>query len=283
MKIRGSTRRLVGHRFILIALPLLSLLAVTAYAGGWLSRAGGGVASTPNAARHGRPHDRRSRTRNLSLQPAAQSFARRAGRRFVEAGREASVMVGELTVGGERKHVRILRLQDYSGERVEVSLGGGRATLSWDAEQGPLSSGREAGGVERALLERLVMDSPDQFALAQLRGASYYTVARAARPANDGGAEGYAGPLCDIVRVGEPAREDGKGWAAGWRLYHVNTRTGLIEKIVSEDEGGAGVEAVLSEWGTHAGEALPSRVTWSRDGQVFMELTIQNVGHGPRQ
>jgi hypothetical protein len=230
----------------------------------------------------GNPKVHRSRTRNLALRPEAQSFLRRVGRRFTEAGREVSVLVGTLSVGADRKPVRIRRLQDEGGERVEVSLGGGHDALSWDADGGPLSSGTKADDAQRALLERLVMDSPDQFALAQLRGASYYTVARGVRPTDDGGADGYNGPLYDVVRVGEPARGDGRGWASAWRLYHVNTATGFIEKILSEDEG-AVVEAVLSGWDTHAGEALPSRVTWTRGGQVFMELNLNNVTHGPRQ
>jgi hypothetical protein len=283
MKSTGLTRPLVSHGFIFVALSLSGVLTVTAYVGGWLSRAGG-VTSTPSAAaQQERTNARRPRTRNLSLRPEAQSFARRVGRRFAEPGRESSLTVGKLTVGDEQRHVRIFRLQDDRGERVEVSFGGRQEILSWDAEGGALSSGAQADDAQGALLERLVMDSPDQFALAQLRGASYYTVARNVRPTDDGGADGYSGPLYDVVRVGEPARDGGKGWASAWRLYYVNTQTGFVEKVVSEDEGGAKVEAVLSEWGTHAGEALPSRVTWSRGGRVLMELTTLSVGHGPEQ
>ena len=44
-------------------------------------------------------------------------------------------------------------------------------------------------------------DPPDQFVLAQLRGSSYYTVARNVRPA--GATDGYAGPLWNVVRIDE--------------------------------------------------------------------------------
>lgn len=278
-----SRRRKAGYT--LAAAAALCLLGLTLYARASLTptvgRAGVGPVK-PAARQETKAPARSSRSRNLALQPAAQNFARRVGRRFVEAGRELSVIAGTLSAGGEQKRVSIRRLQGDGGESFEVTVDGGPASLSWDAGRGALASGVEADATQRALLERLVMDSPDQFALAQLRGASYYTVARNVRAADDGGADGYTGPLHDVVRVGEPARDDGKGWSSTWRLYYVNTATGLIEKIISE-EGGAGVEAVLSEWGSHAGEKLPGRVTWSRGGQVFMELTLQNVTHGPRQ
>jgi hypothetical protein len=282
MKSTAPARRRFSTRLILIALALFSLVVGTAYAGGWLARAVAGFTTKSAVKPHaqGSPRARRVRARNHALQPEAQRFSRRVGQRFLEPGRESSMLVGQLNVGGDQRHVRILRLQGDDGERVEVSFAGRQETLSWDAERGPLSSEGDAEGDARVLLERLVLDSPDQFALAQLRGASYYTVARSARPTNDGGADGYKGPLYDLVRVGEPGREDGKGWSSPWRLYHVNTATGLVEKIVSE-EGGTTVEAVLSDWGTHAGEKLPARITWASGGQVFMELTLQNVTHGP--
>ncbi|MCA1635132.1 MAG: hypothetical protein LC802_15930 [Acidobacteria bacterium] len=287
MKHTTSTSR---RRWFLCTLAVFvssGLFALTLYARALLTPAIKGAGPVPAGAAappQAQPSARAARSRNLALQPAAQNFSRRVGRRFVEPGREASVLVGTLNVGSEQQRVRVERLQDDGGERIEVSLGDGRATLSWDAEHGPLSASRGTEGSERALIERLVMDSPDQFALAQLRGASYYTVARNVRPTDDGGADGYVGSLYDIIRVGEPARGDGKGWASSWRLYYVNTVTGLIEKIVSEDEGGVKVEATLSEWGTHAGETLPSRVTWTRGGgQVFMELNLNNVSHGPKQ
>jgi hypothetical protein len=169
-----------------------------------------------------------------------------------------------------------MRKQTDDGEQVEIALPGSRGALTWDAAHGALSAGERAAS-ERDLIERLVLDSPDQFVLAQLRGASYYTVARNVRP--DAAAdEGYTGPLWNIVRVDEPARDEQKRAGSLWRLYYINTITGLIDKIVSEI-GGERVEAALSAWTEVNGEKIPSEVTWSNHGQTLMQFRLTNFSH----
>jgi hypothetical protein len=260
---------------LLLALSLLTALGVGAWA---FARPGGPVAPTEQVSQESvSAHDMRAR--NISLQPAALGLGRRLGRRFLSAGREVSVMTGTLTVGSDRRPVVVRRVQDEGGERVEVVIAGRTQDLTWEAGRGVLASGRPADAEEAMLAERIALDGPDQFVLAQLRGASYAVVARRVR-SDEGGAESYAGPLHDVVRVGEPGRVEGAPPA--WRLYYVNAATGLLDKVVSE-EGGERVEAALSGWAEHAGEWQPSRVVWSRRGQVFMELAVTSAAHGPKQ
>ena len=189
------------------------------------------------------------------------------------------MLEGTLTEGSDSRRVIVRRVQDEAGEQVEVHVAGQGAPLTWDAAGGVTRAGRppDAGAV--ALAERIALDGPDQFVLAQLRGASYTVLARGVR-ADEGGAEDYAGPLYDVVRVGEPSREEGS--APAWRLYYIDTKTGLLDKVVTE-EGGERVEAMLTEWVERGGEWQPSRITWSRQGQVFMELAVTNAAHGPKQ
>ncbi len=273
---RPSRPRGVKILFFVLVLTL-GLSALTAAA---LSRRAGGGSGSPSspAAASTIQTSRGSRGFNLALRPEALKLGRRLGRRFLGAGREVSVLAGTLTAGSDSRHVVIRRVRGEGDERVEVTLAG-KGRLTWDAEQGALSAGRPADAETRAVVERLALDGADQFVLAQTRGASYHTVARQARP-DEGGSDGYAGPLYDLVRVGEPRREGDGGPASGWRLYYVNAATGLPEKVVSE-EGGERIEAALSGWVERAGEFEPSRITWTSQGQTLMELTVTNVAHGP--
>jgi hypothetical protein len=190
-------------------------------------------------------------------------------------------MVGELTVGDKHERVRLRRVQEDGGERVEITRNGNAPDFTWSDKTGALSSGAPAAGDDRLIIERLAFDSPDQFILAQLRGASYYVVGRGVR-ADEGGRDGYDGPTYDLVRVGEPPREETVKPLSSWRVYHLNRATGLLEKIVS-DEKGQKVEATLSGWVERAGESLPTHITWTREGQVVMEFNITNAAHGPKQ
>lgn len=160
-------------------------------------------------------------------------------------------------------------------------MGGGAATHTWDDKGGARQSGRAAAGEGRLLVEREPLDSPDQFVLAQLRGASYYTVARNVRPEEAGGSEDYSGPLWDVVRVSEPGVGENRPQSP-WRLYYVNRSTGLIDRVVSQD-GGETVTAERSGWVERGGESTPTHITWRRNGSIVMELTLNNMSHGPKQ
>jgi hypothetical protein len=213
--------------------------------------------------------------RNLSLQPEAFNLSRRLGKRFSQGKREQSVLVGTIAVGAEQQVVRVIRRQTDEGERVEIVGGGFSGALTWDAGQCPKEAGERAVK-ERDLIERLVLDSPDQFVLAQLRGASYYTVARNVRA--DIAVDDYTGALWNIVRVDEPQRDKQTGPRSQWRLYYLNARTGLIDKIVSEIDGER-LEAVLSDWKEVNGEKIPTEITWTRQGETVMQFRLTNFSH----
>lgn len=238
----------------------------------------------PNAAAKGASDHLRRPPRQpyLSLQPDAARLAHKLGRRYGTPGLEVTALTGTLTIGSEPHAVRIIRRQENHGERLEVTLDGQR-TFTWTSPDGVKEAGSSASGEHRVLIERLALDGPDQFVLAQLRGASYQLLARRMRPVADSGTDGYTGPVYDVVRVTEPsrggaARVDPAGEAAS-RLYHFNSETGLIEKVVSEDVG-VEVSAELAEWVTKDGETLPSRIRWRRAGAVVMEFKVTGYAFG---
>lgn len=219
--------------------------------------------------------------RNLSLQPEAFKLSRRLGKRFSPGKRELSVLVGTLEVGPKSYPVRMTRRQTDAGEQVEIALSGKSDRLTWAEGQGAASTGALAES-DRDLIERLVFDSPDQFVLAQLRGASYYTMGRNVRPEEAGDGDGYAGPVWNIVRISEPQGDEAKRPRSPWRLYHLNTNTGLIDRIISEIEGER-IVASISEWTEIDGEKIPGKITWTRQQQVVMQFSLTNFSHGRQQ
>lgn len=228
------------------------------------------------------PPVKRQTARNLSLQPEAFKVSRNLGQRFRNSRREVSVLSGTLTIGADRQPIRIQRQQNERGEKVEVAIGGRPDSLSWSNEEGAKSSDRNASENERMLIERLALDSVDQFVLAQLRGASYYTVARNVMPAEAGGADDYRGPVWDIIRVDDPETDPQKQPFSKWRLYYLNTQTSLIDKVISEVHGDR-IETNFAGWTDDRGEKFPTRITWTRSGQTIMEFTLANFAHHSQQ
>lgn len=216
--------------------------------------------------------------RNLSLQPEAFKMSRRLGGRFAASKRSKSVLIGALTIGSERRTVQTIRTQTDDGEQVEIKIAG-QGSLTWDRSQGALSSSSRASGSDRELIERLVLDSPDQFVLAQLRGAGYYTVSYNVRPVDAG--DNYAGPLWNIVRITDPEPDEAKRPQSRWRLYYLNVTTGLIDRIESE-VAGQRMLATISSWTDLNGEKVPTQITWTRQGQTLMHYSLNNFSHGEK-
>jgi len=209
--------------------------------------------------------------RNLFLQPEALAVARKLGKRFSASNRSSSVISGSLTIAGIDQPLTITRRQSETGEQVSLLVGG--RSLTWDDQEGAKSIAGVLSNSERLLIERLTLDSPDQFALAQLRGASYFTIARNVRPtdANDG----YTGPLWNLVRVDEPQSAKAQSLSS-WRIYYVNGQTGLPDRVEYQlNELPITVEFL--EWIKQGEETTPSRVKWSSSGQSLMELHVTSV------
>ncbi|HEX6045020.1 MAG TPA: hypothetical protein VFZ22_11065, partial [Pyrinomonadaceae bacterium] len=176
-------------------------------------------------------------------------MSKRLGQRFIGSGSDVSVLIGEIATGETRMPLRVVRTQDKRGESVEIS-GNGRALL-WSAAEG-LKGDTALTQFDRALVERLVFDSADAFVLSQLRGAGYQVIGKNVR-ADLGGADNYDGPLWTVVRVSYEGVEGEAKPASVARVFYINSRTGLVDKVISEI-GGEEIEATLDGWLTEAGE-----------------------------
>ena len=227
--------------------------------------------ATPNNGTQSRPPNR---FRNLVLQPEAAALNRRIGNRF-KSNNARSVLSGQLSVRNDRQLVTIVRSQTDSGENVELVLNGRKFT--WSDIEGIKATSDSPTESERLLVERLIFDSPDQFVLAQLRGASYQTIVRNLRPTDAG--DDYSGPLWTMVRVNDPQTDGSVAPTSPWRLYYINSNSGLIDRVVS-DLGGENVEASIVQWTEHNGEKVPSHIRWTMNGQTLMEYQLTSFSQG---
>lgn len=232
-------------------------------------------ASTKSPERAQAQSRKPSRHRNLLLKPEALSVSRRLGNRFKSASRAVSTAVGTLTINGKQHPVTVVRRQTDGGETVEVNVGD--RGLKWNEQEGITEASGRLSDEDRLLAERLILDSPDQFVLAQLRGASYFTVVQNVRPTDAG--DDYNGPLWNLVRLDEPKQQDEKLRALStWRIYYINVQTGLPDRIEYQLNG-QDIRTDFVEWNDEQGEKTPARITWSSGGQVVMEYTARNVSH----
>jgi len=259
----------------LLVLPLLSAVV----AGALIARHARGASPSTNLVSS--QHGAASRvTRNLSLHPEAFRVALATGQRFSARNKhERSIFVGTLTVGSERMPTTIIRNQAEDGEEVQIQIANSPGAFTWDRNRGALTNAGRAVGSNRDLIERLVFDSPDQFVLAQLRGASYFTVARNMR--SESAVDGTAAPLWDVIRVEDSERDAEKRPRSSWRLYYLNCTTGLIDRIVSEVEGQR-IETEISSWAEVNGEKVPAHISWSRQGQTVMQYTLSSFSRAER-
>lgn len=212
---------------------------------------------------------------NLSLQPEAVKLSRRVrGPGFDPKKPRTLVIHGVLATATEQRNVQIRRNQSGRGEQMEVSLAGSQAPLLWDAAAGAHSAAGPLNLNDRALLERFTFDSADEFIFAQLRGAAYSVVARNVRP--DDAPEDYSGALWDVIRVDDPEQDEAKKPLSPWRLFYINTRTGLIDSIVCDSQGDR-IVANFSDWIDRSGEKFPAKITWTSNGRTLMSFNLTNV------
>jgi len=212
--------------------------------------------------------------RNLSLQPEALRVSRLLGKRFESSSPRTSILIGNLTIGESRLPLVISRRQTNSGEMVELRLA--NSIMAWSAEEGMTTTASADAETERLLFERLIFDSPDHFVLAQLRGASYFTVARSVRP--PAAPDDYSGPLWTIVRVDERQGDKSLQPRSSWRLYYIDSNTGLIDRIVSS-LGEQTIEARIVSWTEQSDEKVPAQITWTIDNREVMSYQATSVSH----
>ena len=254
-----------------LVLCLVCLAAVSVTSAFLITRAANkNTANTQNVAAAATPA---RGPRNLFLQPEALRVSRRLGKRFGPSSRAASIVTGTLTIGGNAQPVSMTRTQTPTGETVELGLSDRR--LSWNEREGTRSNAT-LSYVERLLVERLTLDSPDQFVLAQLRGASYFTVARMVRPAE--AVDGYAGPLWNLVRVDERQQDESLRPQSTWRIYYLNVQTELPDRVEYQLNGQE-IKVEFLEWSEQQGEKTPSHVRWTSNSQPVMEYRATTVSH----
>ena len=217
---------------------------------------------------------RTTRVRNVSLQPEALSVAHRLGNRFRPLSRATSIAEGSLTIAGNQQGLTLIRRQTDTGETVELFVG--TRGLTWSDREGIRATSSLPTNTERLLAERLVFDSPDQFVFAQLRGASYFTVARNVRPTDAG--DNYTGPVWNLVRVDEPQQDEDLRSLSTWRIYYINTQTGLPDRVEYQLNGQP-IKAEFVDWIDQNAEKTPSHVRWSTNDQTIMEYWATNVSH----
>ena len=234
------------------------------------SRAASNSSSHISAVAQTRPVNKGRR--NLALQPEAFRVARQLGKRFGAASRLVTAASGQISIAGTQQAMTLTRRQADSGETVELSLA--NRALTWSAAEGARTNTGTATEDERLLLERLILDSPDNFVLAQLRGASYFTVARNVRPVD--ATDGYDGPLWNLVRVDEPQVEESRKALSTWRIYYINVQSGLPERVEYQLNAKE-IRAEFLEWTEVEGEKTPARVRWSSGGQTLMEYRATSV------
>jgi len=249
--------------YLVVVVGITSVILITP---AWVDTSGSTAQTSSSTSASSGP-------RNLAMQPEAVRVARRLGKRFNPSSRTAFVLTGTLTIDASWQPVNITRSRSNKGERVDI-LVASRA-LTWHTEEGARAASSTLTDMERQLVERLVYDSSDYFVLAQLRGASYYTVARNVRP--EDAPDNYDGPLWTVVRVEEPpVDEQNTEPVRRWRLFYINSITGLIDKIVGEEQGQP-IEANFSEWTEQSGEKFPTTITWTSNGQTLMTLNLTNL------
>jgi len=147
----------------------------------------------------------------------------------------------------------------------------GRKFIWTDAEGITSAQGAAATQAERLAVERLVFDSPDQFVLAQIRGASYQTIVSNLRPTD--APDDYTGPLWTMVRINDPQTGQSESPKSAWRIYYINSQSGLIDRVEC-DVDGQKVEASILQWTEQNGERIPSHIRWTTNGQTLMEYLL---------
>ena len=258
------------RKLLLCGVPLLVLVCITSVV--LITRASSEMTTATGKA--SRPPKVKDGLRNLSLQPEALRVSRQLGKRFGPSARGSSVLVGTVKIGDSEQPINLTRRQTQTGETVELNLAGRR--WSWNEQEGTKGASGAPSESERLLLERLILDSPDQFVLAQLRGASYFTVARNVRPTD--AVDGYAGPLWNLVRVDERQQDESLRPQSTWRIYYLNVQTGLPDRIEYQLDGQE-IRVEFLEWTEQQGEKTPSHVRWTSNGQPIMEYRATTASH----
>jgi hypothetical protein len=81
-----------------------------------------------------------------------------------------------------------------------------------------------------------------------------------------------------MVRVDEPQQDADLRPSSTWRIYYINTQTGLPDRIEYRLHG-QDIRTEFVEWLDQNGEKIPSRMTWSSGRQIIMEYRANSISH----
>lgn len=214
--------------------------------------------------------------------PLAGRFRPRLGRRFLTHGKITTDLVGMLQRGQEKEPLRLTRSYSETGETVTFTLSGRSAVFQWRDDSGAWTDGARANADNRKLIERLTLDSPDQFVLAQLRRTAYRTIAEGVRPEElINSNANYTGPVWTLVQVLEAGAMADSRPLSALRQYYLNQKTGLLDRVLSQEDGQT-ITAELTGWVERNGETFPTVITWKSGGTEIMSLTVNNISFPAR-
>ena len=199
------------------------------------------------------------------------------GNRFESPTQGRTIMAATFTRSkGEPRQFTIIReLPDKL--RIEETGLTTQRTLGHDGNR-PWSRAGSLTAEDLRLIESIVRDSVEHFIAGQARGDATFHLGDMFR-ADDGSNQNYDGPFHDILRV-DDAFETPEGTKNRSTLFYLNSRTGLLEKIVYEREEGK-IEVEFGEWIAIANQKTPGRIIWKENGSVTNQLVITQVAFSP--
>ena len=199
------------------------------------------------------------------------------GNRFESPAQGRSIMTATFTRSkGEPRQFTIIReLPDKL--RIEETGLTTQWTIGHDGNR-PWARAGSPSAEDLRLIETIMRDSMEHFIAGQARGDATFHLGDMFR-ADDGSNENYTGPFHDILRV-DDAFETPEGTKTRPTLFYLNSRTGLLEKIVYEREEGK-IEVQFGEWITIANQKTPGRIIWKENGSVTNQLVITQVAFSP--
>lgn len=209
------------------------------------------------------------------LRPALRAL----GDRVERPGKERLALAGSVRRKGEAEAAPFSSVYEQPGRlRFEEGQGAARRVLVFDRRR-PGGGERTSTADEMRVIEALAYDTAEGFFDAVMDGAALRLIGGRVR-ADDGTAEGYAGPHYDIYQA--VWRADGGGELS--RLFLFNSDTQLLE-LVRYKAGRGGVEADvevrITDWQRAQDQMVPGRVVLTEGGEPVLTLTITSAATGP--
>ena len=262
----------------LLGLPILiaiSGLAFAATSRNWLDAGANAIKTESNQAEQPRPPASPFAVDRAHLDRHVIRALDALGNRFESPAQGRSIVTATLTRSkGEPRQFTITR---ELPDKVRIEELTTQWTIGHDGNR-PWARAGSLSEEDLRLIETLVRDSVEHFIAGQARGDATFHLGDMFR-ADDGSNQNYDGPFHDILRV-DDAFETAEGTKTRPTLFYLNSRTGLLEKIVYE-RGEGKIEVEFGEWLTITSQKTPGRITWKENGSVTNQLVITQLAFSP--